>query len=134
QQQNVKGQWEEIQEGASFILRMLGPAHTKVGQLGWRVKTERTAVLVVLALQQWQLDKGLYPANLDELVAAGYLKEMPMDPFSGKPLVYKKTDDGFTLYSVGLNFTDDGGIVGRDKRDRVSSWADEGDTIFWPTE
>ena len=37
------------------------------------------------------------------------LERLPDDPFSGKPLVYRLTDEGFRLYSVGPNGVDDGG-------------------------
>jgi hypothetical protein len=38
-----------------------------------------------------------------------HLERLPDDPFSGKPLVYRLTDEGFRLYSVGPNGVDDGG-------------------------
>ena len=55
-----------------------------------------------------------------------------MDPWSDKPLAYKKTENDFILYSVGPNFTDDGGEHGRDRDGRIQKWADNGDMIFWP--
>ncbi len=81
---------------------------------------------------RYKQDKGSYPESLDKLVTAGYLKEIPLDTFSDKPLVYKKTDDDFILYSVGPNFIDDGGQVYRDDKGIVRQWADEGDAVFWP--
>jgi hypothetical protein len=57
-----------------------------------------------------------------------------MDPYSDRPLIYKKTDEGFMLYSVGLNFTDDGGVPGTDKNGKPRMWGDNGDQIFWPVE
>jgi hypothetical protein len=57
-----------------------------------------------------------------------------MDPFSDKPLVYRRTDDDFILYSVGYNFVDDGGVPGIDRNDKYRVWADYGDRIFWPME
>jgi hypothetical protein len=55
-----------------------------------------------------------------------------MDPFSDKPLVYRKTDDDFILYSAGYNFKDDGGEYGRNRSGEISRWMDNGDTVFWP--
>jgi len=47
--------------------------------------------------------------------------------------VYRKTDSGFTLYSVGLNFTDDGGVPGKDSKDKPILWSEkDGDAVFWP--
>jgi len=35
------------------------------------------------ALEQYLTDKGLYPEALDDLVADGYLREIPVDPITG---------------------------------------------------
>ena len=40
----------------------------------------------------------------------------PCDPFSDRPLVYRRQADGYLLYSVGANGTDDGGVA--------AEWAD----------
>jgi hypothetical protein len=58
------------------------------------------------AIRLHKLRTGKYPASLEAL----QLGEMIMDPFSGKPFVYK-TDPrfGFLLYSVSQNRVDDGG-------------------------
>jgi hypothetical protein len=60
------------------------------------------------AIRLHKLRTGNYPASLQAL----QLGEMIIDPFSGKPFVYK-TDPrkGFLLYSVGLNGVDDGGVT-----------------------
>ena len=88
--------------------------------------------MTIIAVLRYAQDKGDYPDNLGELITAGYLKEIPLDMFSDKPLVYRKTDDGFTLYSVGPNFIDDSGESGKDKKGKVRLWAENGDAVFWP--
>ena len=35
-------------------------------------------------LEQYRLDKGQSPQNLDDLVTAGYLSKLPVDPMTGK--------------------------------------------------
>jgi general secretion pathway protein G len=37
------------------------------------------------AIDQYQMDKGHYPANLEALVSDGYLRAIPPDPISGAP-------------------------------------------------
>lgn len=63
-----------------------------------------------LALERWRLAHGRYP---------GSLAELPTDPsgaihhdiLTGEPFLYRTHEDGtFTLYSVGPNRVDDGGI------------------------
>ena len=115
-----------------FLIGIFMPATPRASELVFRNKIQHEAVITILALLRWQLEKGQYPLTLDELVAAGFLKELPMDPWSDKPLVYRKTDDSFTLYSVGKNFVDDGGEFGVLDSGRISNWLDNGDTIFWP--
>ena len=60
----------------------------------------------------------------------GYIKQLPMDPYSDKPLIYKLTDKGFILYSIGRDFKDDGG-----KYNEFESWEETqkgGDYILYP--
>jgi hypothetical protein len=61
-----------------------------------------------LACKIFKNRNGRYPENLAALVP-GILAEMPSDPFTGKPLVYRLQDDGVIIYSVGSNEQDDGG-------------------------
>ena len=115
-----------------FLIDICTPAVDRVSEIGYRGKASYETIVTILALKRWRLEKNAYPATLDELVAAGYLKALPRDPYSDKPLVYERTDDDFVLYSVGPNFSDDGGKPGTDSRGRVSKWRDNGDTVFWP--
>ena len=39
------------------------------------------------------------------------LAAVPLDPFDGKPLKYVRRADGVTVYSIGLDETDDGGTI-----------------------
>jgi hypothetical protein len=111
---------------------ILMPAMEKVIEISCRNKVGCEVVPVVLAVLRYKQDKGEFPETLEQLIEAGYLKELPIDPWSDKPLGYKKTEGNFILYSVGLNFTDDGGEVFRDDKGKVRQYADEGDWVFWP--
>jgi len=115
-----------------FLVGVLMPAPARISEIAYRGKIYHEAIVVILALQRWRLEKDQYPAALSELVAAGFLNELPIDPWSDKPLVYKKTGDDFILYSVSYNFTDDGGEPGRDRNGQIRQWGDNGDRIFWP--
>jgi hypothetical protein len=115
-----------------FLIGIFMPAVDRVPEVGYWDKASHQATLAILALKRWRLEKEQYPASLNELVAVGYLKDLPMDPYSDKPLIYKRTDDDFVLYSVGSNFTDDGGVSGKDREGQPRSWRDNGDTLFWP--
>ena len=115
-----------------FLIQMFMPATERASEIAYRGKMSHEATKTIVAVLRWQLEKNQYPANLNELVKAGFLDELPMDSFSDKPLVYKKTDGDFILYSVGFNFTDDGGEHGKDRSGNIRTWSDNGDTVFWP--
>jgi hypothetical protein len=115
-----------------FLIEIFMPAMGRASELAYRGKVLHEATVTILAVKRWRLEKDEYPSTLRELVSSGFLKELPMDPFSDKPLVYRKTDDDFILYSAGSNFKDDGGEYARDRRGEISTWADNGDRVFWP--
>ncbi|MFZ2147882.1 MAG: hypothetical protein WAV28_11740, partial [Sedimentisphaerales bacterium] len=121
----------EIIKG-NVLLQILAPPLARINEIANRNKTEVYATVTLLALLRYDKDKGSYPNDLQQLITAGYLKQLPMDPFSDKPLSYKKTEDNFILYSVGPNFTDEGGEYSRDSKGRIKNWLDNGDTVFWP--
>jgi len=115
-----------------IMLKILAPAHQRVHELTWRSKTSRIALLTSLAVLRYEKDNGRYPAELNKLVETGYLSKLPIDPYSGKPLAYQKTETDFKLYSVGPNFIDDGGKITRSDTGKIKKFAEEADFIFWP--
>jgi hypothetical protein len=83
-----------------------------------QLRIDRIGTLTMLELERFSLREKRYPATLDELFA-GRLGELPMDPYSGKPLCYKRLDPkadpqgrSYLLYSVGGDGRDDGGNGG----------------------
>ena len=111
------------------MLEILVPAHARTGQMAWRLRARRSAVVTILALKRWQLAKGEYPESLDELVAEKYLAALPQDPYSDAELKYERRGDDFVLYSLGADFDDDGG--------QDNQWGEGeggGDRVFWPVE
>ena len=48
----------------------------------------------------------------DQRKPAATLPSYTIDPFSAGPFIYRRTDDGFTLYSVAIDRDDDGGRLG----------------------
>ncbi len=95
--------------GLKLISGMLLPTLAKsvekaaVNQAGLRAATAGCAV------ERHRLAHGnKLPASLDELVPA-FLDAVPLDPFDGKPLRYRATNDTYVVYSVGADRVDDGG-------------------------
>ncbi len=118
----------------NLFIGTLCPALEKVVEINHRLPTDVRATQTIIAVLRYRQDKGRLPENLEQLVTAGYLKKLPIDPFSDKLFVYKKTGDNFLLYSIGSNFTDDGGKVARNDKGKVKKYADQGDWVFWPVQ
>ncbi len=132
EQLNIDEESEQIIKGNLF-LEVLAPAFNKVYQYNYQGRTDVEATLTILAITRYKQDKGRLPENLEQLVTDGYLKQVPIDPFSDKPLVYQQKDGSFILYSYGLNCTDEGGQMGI-SGGKPKPWADNDDAVFWPVQ
>jgi hypothetical protein len=93
-------------------------------------RTREGAFITTIAILRYEKDKGQLPEKLEDLITANYIRTMPMDTCSDKPLIYRKSDAGFILYSIGTNFKDDGGTTDGLERRRIQS--DTGDIVYWP--
>jgi hypothetical protein len=63
--------------------------------------------IVACALRRYSLEHGTIPDRLEKLVP-DFLKEVPTDPYDGKPLRFKATGDQWVLWSIGPDRIDNG--------------------------
>jgi len=124
--------YEEVGNQLTGILLvdLMGPAFERVTELLWRLRVSRQALVTTAAILRYQREKGQYPEGLNQLRAAGYIKQLPMDPYNDKPLVYKRNGEDFILYSFGADFDDDGGV--ENPKDQWGQKPEGGDRVFWP--
>ncbi len=94
-----------------MLVAILIPSFGQVVTLADRTKTSREIETLAVALACYHVENGRWPGELKELCPS-LLKAIPTDRFSGKPLVYRPSKDGYLLYSVGMNLRDDGGQWG----------------------
>ena len=94
--------------GPDWPVQLFAPALLRALAKENSAMMENRLTQLALLLAAYKADHGAYPAALAEL-SPTYLKAIPVDLFSDKPLIYARTEKGFTLYSVGPNMTDDGG-------------------------
>jgi hypothetical protein len=95
------------------------------------MKTAKTEAITLvsragLACRLYKSRTGHYPETLEELVP-GLLADVPIDPFTGRPLVYRREGEGFIVYSLGSNQKDDGGrstyMITRLVMDKDDDWS-----------
>ena len=104
----------------NIFISLLMPAIHKVQETGDRSEQIHRNLRVAFALAMYKNDEGRYPPKLNAL-APRYLPQVPNDLFSGKELIYRPTDAGYLLYSVGVN--------GRDEEGRSSDDTPRGDDL-----
>jgi hypothetical protein len=90
------------------LMSLLMPAVLKVQHAADRNVQLQRNLHVAFALVAYCSEHGRYPQRLTQL-APRYLAEIPGDLFTGRQLIYLPAEEGFLLYSCGLNGLDDMG-------------------------
>ncbi|MBI3411704.1 MAG: hypothetical protein HY040_25520 [Planctomycetes bacterium] len=122
--------WPEEQAAAALIqarLNRLTSAPVKIvrtlsegdfgtggtlGASGRRSQAHLRSTLTAIAAERYRIAHKEWPKTLDDLVAAKLLDTIPDDPFAAGPLRLKHRADGITIYSVGFDGVDNGGMIG----------------------
>jgi hypothetical protein len=118
--------WEEIDLAKQIpryciLTSMLLPALHKAADAVAAGETRLEIADAALAVIRHKARHGAYPSTVDALDKE-LLPAWPVDPFSGRPLVYRSTEAGFKIYSIGANRKDDDGQKGERR--------DEGDIVW----
>jgi hypothetical protein len=115
---------EEIASESNPLLSHMIPKLSRVRQLQAVAESRRRGGVLSLAWFEYRQKHGLFPDRLEELsdVGAGGILN---DPLTDAPMIYRKNDDGFQLYSAGVDGVDDGGVG--DDFSEVGH-----DHVFWP--
>ena len=90
------------------MLETFMPAARQASVAELRGIARERLVIVGFALAVHFAEHNAYPESLAELVPS-VLPELPRDPWSGQDLIYRRTADGFVLYSVADDMQDNGG-------------------------
>ncbi len=98
------------------MIGLLMPAFHKLAAAQDRAVQNEHNLQVAFALAAYKSDEAHYPVKLADL-SPKYLATIPDDIFSGKALIYKPSEKGYLLYSVGPNGKDD---EGRGREDEPS--------------
>jgi hypothetical protein len=98
---------KEILEKYKLGRLILPPIYT-VGVKEATLEALMEAARAGLACLIYKNRYGKYPEQISDLVP-DVLQEEPLDPFTGKSLLYRTRENGFIVYSFGANQKDDNG-------------------------
>jgi hypothetical protein len=110
----------------SIVASLMVPAVSSVIQRAAYTQCLVDQATIACALECHRLERGGYPDSLDGLKLANG-KALPLDALSGKPMGYRKTDNGkYALWCVGFDGKDDGGKrVLDEKKPEATKFADK---------
>ena len=75
-----------------------------------QIKVLVKSISLAFSCEQYYNENKQYPDSLDQ-ISASFGVVIPKDPFSGNDLLFKRDDNGYLIYSVGVNGKDDGGAL-----------------------
>ncbi|HVX62462.1 MAG TPA: hypothetical protein VHC19_17725, partial [Pirellulales bacterium] len=93
---------------AAILIRLYAPAFSASTGIETSAAVSLDLARLSLALAGYHARHGKYPAELKAL-SPEWLAKIPLDGFSDAAFHYQPHDDGYLLYSIGANGTDDGG-------------------------
>jgi hypothetical protein len=99
---------------ANVLVGLWVPPLQRVQDASDRCEQLQNNLYVAFALAAYHRDHGRYPKELAALVPK-YLDKIPKDLFSEKLLIYRPSENGYLLYSVGLNCRDEQGRTSDDE-------------------
>jgi hypothetical protein len=79
----------------------------------FRTQANLRCAIAALATERYRLKHGRWPESLDVLVQTGLLATVPLDPFDGQRVRFKRLPDGVVVYSIGLDRNDNGAVIDR---------------------
>jgi hypothetical protein len=97
---------QEVAHLADVVITVMTPAIFKVRHSIERSQQRHRLTLIALRLALFQRAKGAYPKTLDELSPA-LDASLLNDFYSGQSVLYRPTEKGYLLHSVGPNNLDD---------------------------
>lgn len=104
---------EKLIPRTDLLNRVFFPVFSKARTKDVQDFVIRRGIRLEAVLEAYRLEHGQYPERLDQL-AGSYMSQIPSDPFAeGEPFKYSRKGNKYLLYSIGMDFTDDGGKIVR---------------------
>jgi hypothetical protein len=99
----------------------------KIHNLYLRVESSQQVGRLIVGLRRYKDEHGEWPGSLEE-IKGSVADELYVDPVNNGEYGYELTEDGFAIYTMGLNGIDEGGVIGRENEDG----SETDDFTFWP--
>lgn len=98
-----------------LITGMMLSTSTNSAKEGKNAQAASIAAMLGGCISEYEMEIGTYPEALTDLTKAhgqykAMLKSIPEDPW-GNAYIYKKSDDGFAVYSLGSDKVDNGSSI-----------------------
>ena len=103
---HVRDEFARVSREAGFLTRTIVSSIEHARESRCRIETFLHALRVLNAIQAREQAGDASQPQLDKL---GLPAEATLDPVNGEPLQIRRTPQGWLIYGVGANLTDDGG-------------------------
>jgi hypothetical protein len=110
-----------------LVSAVLFPVFSQAGEAYVQREAREHAVRAAARVLEFEARNGRFPERLEEV------GPVPLDPFDGEPLRYRRTEEGFRVYSVGRNMRDQGGMTPSEVRGDFDARAGDLVVGFPPT-
>jgi len=100
-----------------MLAAILVPVYARSADREYQAHAQERVDSAAATLLAYRDQHGRCPESLTEAISPA-----PVDPFSQKPLVYRRTGAGFILYSVGAGGHYDGAVLPEKDRNTETSF------------
>jgi hypothetical protein len=108
--------------GYYIMSALLLPALSKASTRDANHRAQARVAQAALTVERYRLaNEGKLPENLSLLVPR-FMPSVPVDPFDGQPLRYKRLESGYVVYCIGADGKDDGGMERPPKAKEGDPW------------
>jgi hypothetical protein len=99
-----------IKSNRPILAELTGNAYLKMNESQNRTLARISATLIALECERYRQKFDRFPKSLSDLPKE-FLEKVPIDPYTNKPLLFKKDDQGLLIYSTGKDGVDHGGAI-----------------------
>jgi hypothetical protein len=113
-EQQTKGfkEFNPMDKAFPFLLRDGRESLSRLANGFHNSQTALRCAIAAVAVERYRRSHGRWPREFSEVVPA-QLREVPKDPFDGKPLRFRGLEGGVVIYSIGPDAEDNGGNLAR---------------------